>query len=385
MPNVVMLLSNAFRPDPRVAKEADSLAAADYSVTIVCWDRAGELPAEETLPNGVHILRIHNVRTIYGAGIKQISYMPRFWSAAIKMALPHKPEVVHCHDLDTLYAGVQIKKQLSCHLVFDAHEDYPTLMSLYLPGLFVPMLNALERHWLHHADAVLAASSVYMDKLAGYHFASTTYLPNVPDLEPFEQVNSEQLRSARQELGVDSNAYVVGYIGGFSRNRLLLPLIEAVRGMPSVSLLLAGDGHQRKAIEEAVCGVANMRYLGWLPAAQVPLYTSLCDVIYYCLKPDYPGAVYNAPNTLANAMSAGRPVIANNLGDLGRIIQKTGCGIVLDEVTPQTIRAAIQDLSDPLLRSRYGEAGLAAAQKEYNWQAVEQRLLHLYHSLIDIK
>ena len=42
-----MLLSNAFRPDPRVLKEARSLAEAGYEVTVIAWDREGKYPAAE--------------------------------------------------------------------------------------------------------------------------------------------------------------------------------------------------------------------------------------------------------------------------------------------------------------------------------------------------
>jgi glycosyltransferase involved in cell wall biosynthesis len=383
MAHIVMLLSNAFRPDPRVIKEANSLASAGYSVTIICWDRRGELPIQDILPNGVRIIRIHSVPTIYGAGPRQILYTPRFWSAAIHMALPLKPDLVHCHDLDTLYAGVRIKKHLGCKLVFDAHEDYPTLMSLYLPGFFVPLLNTLERWLLRRVDATIAASSVFVDKLTSTGFSPVMNIPNVQDMEIFECITQDQLMRARQELGLEPGSYVISYIGGFTRNRLLLPLIEAMHSLPTTTLLLWGDGHQRQAVEEATHGLSNVRYLGWLPADQVPLYTRLSDDVYYCLKPDYPGAKYNAPNTLSNAMAAGRPVIANNIGDLGRTLQKTGCGVLLDEVTPETIREAIMKLSDPTLRSQMGEAGHTAALREFNWQVVEQRLLGLYSSLLE--
>jgi len=143
-------------------------------------------------------------------------------------------------------------------------------------------------------------------------------------------------------------------------------------------VLLWGDGHQRAAVEEAVQGHPHARYLGWLPAEQVPLHTRVADVIYYCLLPDYPGAVYNAPNTLSNAMAAGRPIIANDVGDLGRIVRQAGCGMLLSTVEPGTIRQAVRALGDPAVRQRMGQAGRAAAEQEYNWAAAEQRLQQVY-------
>ena len=382
MANIVMLLSNAFRPDPRVLKEANSLATAGYTVSIICWDRMGEMQAEDTLESGARIQRIQSVRTVYGAGVRQILYTPRFWNAAARKAIALKPDLVHCHDLDTLYAGKQVKKQLGCKLLFDAHEDYPTQMSLYLPGVFTRLLDMFEHQMLRHVDAVVAASTVFMDKIIAAGFSPVVHLPNVQYLLPFQAVSQDQVIQERKALGLDQDAYVISYIGGFSRNRMLLPLIKAMNSLPQVTLLLCGDGHQRQAIEASVKGMANVKYLGWLPAEKVPLYTCLSDVIYYCLKPDYPGARYNAPNTLSNAMAAGRPVIANDIGDLGRIVRKTGCGILLDEVTPQAIREAILKLSDPILRAKHGDAGHQAAENEFNWSIAEKRLLDVYQLML---
>lgn len=382
MANIVMLLSNAFRPDPRVLKEANSLATAGYTVSIICWDRMGEMQAEDTLESGARIQRIQSVRTVYGAGVRQILYTPRFWNAAARKAIALKPDLVHCHDLDTLYAGKQVKKQLGCKLLFDAHEDYPTQMSLYLPGVFTRLLDMFEHQMLRHVDAVVAASTVFMDKIIAAGFSPVVHLPNVQYLLPFQAVSQDQVIQERKALGLDQDAYVISYIGGFSRNRMLLPLIKAMNSLPQVTLLLCGDGHQRQAIEASVKGMANVKYLGWLPAEKVPLYTCLSDVIYYCLKPDYPGARYNAPNTLSNAMAAGRPVIANDIGDLGRIVRKTGCGILLDVVTSRAIREEILKLSDPIIRAKLGGAGHQAAENEFNWSIAEKRLLDVYQLML---
>jgi len=49
MPNIISLLSNALRLDPRVFKEANTLAEAEYNVSLICWDRKEESLDVETL------------------------------------------------------------------------------------------------------------------------------------------------------------------------------------------------------------------------------------------------------------------------------------------------------------------------------------------------
>jgi len=378
--HILMLLSNAYRPDPRVRREALALAEAGHRVRIFCWDRRVELPGHE-IDQGVEIIRYHGARTRYGLGAKQILHIPRYWQAAYRLALSDRPDVIHCHDLDTLFPGVRAKKRIGCPLVYDAHEHYPALMSLYLPAYWVKALASFERSMYSKADSVITASSVLADEWQSLGLKSVRAIGNYPALHTFDEIQPAQVAQARSALGVSPDVLMVAYIGGFSRNREILPLIEAGRDLPGVSLQIWGNGHQREAIQTAIEGTSNIFYQGWLQASKVPLYNQVADVIYYCLRGDYPGAIYNAPNTLANAMAAGKPIIANDVGDLGRIVRQTGCGELLSDVQPVTIRAAIERLRDPEVRNRYGKAGREAAENQYNWEKASQKLLSIYNEL----
>jgi glycosyltransferase involved in cell wall biosynthesis len=378
--NIVMLLSNAFRPDPRVAREAKTLAQVGHHVTTICWDREDEYESHKMV-DGYEVDRVQEIQTAYGAGIRQIFHTPRFWLEAVRRALKKNPDVIHCHDLDTLPAGWWLKRRTGARLIYDAHEDYPALMSLYLPAPMVRMLSWLETRLLRAVDYAITASTVFADKLRVQGMAPVVTIGNYQPLAPFDAVTQADLTAARARLGLHPDDLVVVYIGGFSRNRQLLPLIKAARELSDVQVLLWGDGHQRAAVEAAVAQTPNARYLGWLPSEQVPLHTRLADVVYYCLVPDYPGAIYNAPNTLSNAMAAGRPITANDVGDLGRIVRQTGCGLLLPEVAPQTITQAIEDLRDPAVRRHMGAAGRAAAESRYNWTAAGDQLEQVYTEL----
>jgi glycosyltransferase involved in cell wall biosynthesis len=371
MSKILMLLSNPFRPDPRVAREARSLVEWGHDITMLCWDRQVEYPEHE-VSEGINILRVQNVRSTYGRGARQLLYLPRFWQIAIQHAKKSAPDVIHCHDLDTLYAGTQIKKLTGCRLVYDAHEEYPALMSLYLPSMLVSLLTWWERRMIRSADHIITASSILADKWANAGVYPVTTIGNYQPIETFYIPNKAERANSRKKLSIDESELLIVYIGGFTRNRLLLPLIEAVRGVSHTQVILWGDGHQRQAIQDAVKDIPAARYCGWLPPEQIAWMLAASDAVYYCLNPNYPGAIYNAPNTLSYAMAAGKPIIANDIGDLGRIVKATGCGILLlEEVTP------------PAIRQRLGEAGRKAAEEQYNWSKAEERLLQVYGELLD--
>ena len=374
-----MLLSNAYRPDPRVRRAARTLVQAGHSVDLYCWDRLGVLPEHETL-DGIRIHRYQAVRSSYGAGWRQLTRLPRFWGWAKSQISHQQPEIVHCHDLDTLYAGAALKRRLHCKLIFDAHEHYPALMTLYLPAGLARLLVYWELALLNKADHIISASSVLADEYRRKTRVPVTVIPNAPNLSDFSDISEPTIRQTRLQLGLDGQLGVF-YIGGFTNNRLLLPLIDAMDGLDGWQLHLWGDGHQRAAVEQTISGLNNAHYHGWADAASLPGLFSAADVIYYCLRSDYPGAQYNAPNTLAYAMASSRPLIANDVGDLGKIVAESKCGILLHEISPVTIRQALQDLRDPLLRQKLGANGRLAAESHHNWEHLAQVLVDVYANL----
>ena len=380
-PHIVMLLANAFRPDPRLV-QASILVEHGYRVTIICWDREAELPAHD-LWKEIEIVRVHTVRSAYGSGWRQLFYLPRFWRAAIQISLKLKPNLVHCHDLDTLYAGARIKQRLHCPLVYDAHEHYPALMSLYLPTLFVNALERWERWLLQKVDATITASTVLRDEYLKQGVHPVVTLGNFQDTEPYTAVTDEEVIALRTQLGLVPNTLLVAYIGGFSRNRMLLPLVAAASHLPDMRFGFWGDGLQREELEAAAAKVKNVDYYGWLPVSELPKYFAAADIIYYCLRLDYVGAVYNAPNTLSNAMAAGRPILSNDVGDLGRIVGNTNCGMLIEEATPSSISAALTKLRDPELRAKLGENGRRAAHSEYGAASLQVQLIELYRTMLD--
>jgi glycosyltransferase involved in cell wall biosynthesis len=254
-------------------------------------------------------------------------------------------------------------------------------MSLYLPGFLVKLLTWLEKWLLKHVDLTITASNLLMKEYQQSGIAPVINIANVARLEEF-QIEPAKIKAFRASLDIREYDFLISYIGGFSRNRLILPLIEAAADLPDLCVCIWGDGHQRPEIDAAAGRTTNVRYLGWLADAQVPLAVLASDLIYYCLKADYPGAIYNAPNTLSNCLAAGRPILANDVGDLGHIVRSEKCGQILDTVTPESIRQAIMSMRNPQIYQIYAHSARTAALSKYNWALVARQLVSAYQQLI---
>jgi glycosyltransferase involved in cell wall biosynthesis len=377
-----MVLTNPYRPDPRVQREIEGLILGGYKVTLVCWDRQAEFSKIDT-QDGITVRRVQDIRTVYGAGWRQLFYLPRFWRRAQGIGIELTPQIVHCHDLDTLWVGARLKKQIDCTLVYDAHEHYPATLSLYLPGIMCKSLVRWEDHLINSVDLTITASTVLSDEFQAKGIKNVVAIGNYPRFDFFSEAAVAAVKELRTRLKSDEQTLLVGYIAGLTRDRMILPLIQAADFLPTVQFHIWGDGAQRTDVQAASHQRENVHYHGWLPFSELPAHFHALDIVYYGLRKDYPGAVYNAPNTLTQAMAAGRPIIATDVGDLGRIIRDTDCGVLLKDATPKAIADAIQWLTNSDERSRLGTNGRQAAQKKYNAANNQKRLVELYEKLLE--
>ena len=83
-------------------------------------------------------------------------------------------------------------------------------------------------------------------------------------------------------------------------------------------------------------------------------------------------------NKIFEAMMLGKPVIVAKNTNIDVLIDRLGCGVVVDYNNPDKIEAGLKLLEQGELREMLGKAGRSAYENEYSWQKMEERLLELY-------
>ena len=368
-----MLLSNAFRPDPRVHKEARSLVQAGYKVTILCWDRQGELAAHEIM-DGIIISRI-DVRSVYKAGSRQMFYLPRFWRQALRELRKLQPDLVHCHDLETTPAGYWYARTQRLPWIFDAHECYPEQTRLHTNSAIYYFLLLLERFMTKRATYLITVGDLLAERFRQMG-GRVAVVGNYQTLQsqPVTKIN-------RVMLGLKNDAFIIAYIGSFIPSREILPLIFATEHLNEVTALLLGDGPQRAAVEAALPSHPRVRYLGQIPQEEVPAYTALADVIYYGLNADDQNNHYSCPNALFHALAAGKPLLTTNVGEIAHIVRQEQCGVVVEKPLPDLLAAAITKMCERRRLEQFAENARRTATEKYNWSVAEKTLLNVYQEI----
>src|SRR5690242_17637911 len=106
--SVLMLLTNAYDPDPRVRQEALALIAMGCRVRLLAWDRDLQKPAFECM-EGVEVERVF-LSSTHGRGAMQIFFYAWLYLKMVWRGWHGSFDVVHCHDLDTLPIGFVLGK-----------------------------------------------------------------------------------------------------------------------------------------------------------------------------------------------------------------------------------------------------------------------------------
>lgn len=375
MCRVAMLLSNPFRPDPRVLKEARGLAQAGYEVTVVCWDRQGELTPREQV-DGFQVRRLA-MRSSYAAGSRQILYLPRFWLGALRELRALNPQIVHCHDLDTTLAGYWYAHAHHIPWIFDSHECYPEGIGPQVKRPIYYALLFLERCMVRRATYVVTVGELLAQRFRAFG-GRVSVVGNYQALDVF----TPRGRLSRADLGLQMDDMIIVYAGGFTLPRALLPLIEATEMVENVLVVLLGDGPQRAAIEAKLPDYPNVCYLGWVSQEQVLDYIGLADVIYYGLDIHHRHSRYSTPNALFNALAAGKPLLVSNVGELAHIVKNEGCGVVVEHPTPTLLAQAMTQLCDVAFRSSLAARARQSAETKYNWSVAQANLLRVYQELV---
>lgn len=381
---IAMLLSNGFRPDVRVIKEAQSLTALGHSVHVICWDRAAEFPPIETLPGGAEIRRVQQVRSGYGLGARQLARIPLFWRAAFPHLDHLNPDLVHCHDFDTLPAGLWWGKIHHKPVVYDAHEYYADLCKPRLHGLSGNLLYRairLAEQW----GARQAAAIVTVDELLAEryrrHNRTVVILGHYPQRQLAVEPNPVFSRPEMSLL----------YAGRLSVDRGLLvyaALLRALheRGIPA-RLRLAGvftPASDEQVFREHIDGLEHwVEFLGWVPYGEMAGVLRSADVGLSILLPE-PRYVVAQPVKLYEYMAAGLPVIASNFPSIAQVLHQSDCGVTVDPLggIGQLADTLASWWANPATPRHLGEKGRQAVLVQYNWETLIGQLVHVYQSLI---
>lgn len=116
-----------------------------------------------------------------------------------------------------------------------------------------------------------------------------------------------------------------------------------------------------------------VRFTGFIQRPRNELERS--DIFLYSSPHD------NFPNVLLEAMASGLPVVTNNVGAVGEIIESGSTGFVAESVEEYE-NLVLRLISDPILRAEQGVNARKSIEERFDWKHVVQDYITLYRDLL---
>ena len=199
-------------------------------------------------------------------------------------------------------------------------------------------------------------------------------VPNGISVEDFAAPGRDE---ARKSLGLGTGPILL-CVGRLARDKGFATAIEALARLESdARLLVLGSGPERALLEQTArrTGVSDrVDFLGSKPRAEVVHHLAASDVFVFPTERDEA-----APLVPLEAMAAGLPVVASDIGGGAELIESGKNGLLVPPASVDSLARAIDSLlADDALRRRMGEAARERIVERYTIEAMTRQTVAVY-------
>ncbi len=181
----------------------------------------------------------------------------------------------------------------------------------------------------------------------------------------------------KRQMGIHPFSPTILFIGRMVFQKgpdLLLHALNKVRARHwGVQAIMAGDGGMRPWLEETAHKQnLPVRFTGYISDSQYVRLLKMADLVVIPSRNEPFGIV------LPEAWSAGKAVVASDVGGLHENIESYRDGIKVNPSSDDICQGICQALDDPNQMHRYGRAGQAKVYREFCWSRIASQMNTLY-------
>lgn len=254
----------------------------------------------------------------------------------------------------------------------DVHDDPLAQYAAFGIDASADRLAELRRGFRRNLDAFawhVVPSAMFAD-LAGLSPDRTIVAPNGTDTE---HVRPGPLPAEP----------TIGFISGAAAGRGIETLVAAARlvreRLPELRLrlwLVATGESGRDYLDRLGEEFAGEAWIRIAPAPYERLGEELAGATVLCIP--HPDNLYldsAMPVKLFDSMAAGRPLVVTPRIETRMVVERAEAGLVASGDRPEDLAEALMVvLADPGLAARLGSNGRAAAERDYDWRVIGERL-----------
>lgn len=364
-PSIMMVISY---PDVRLKKEMESLQKNGYNVKVIMWERGWPFPHDPQIP--VKSLKIN----ADPGHIKSLFYFPIWWSFLVIELFRSQWDVIHAVNFDTYLFSLITARMKNKPIIYDIFDFYGDV----LPGFLRNIVVTMDKSLLPYSNALILADDSRIKQIGGKIHQNIHTINNSPLEHFFTGTNPD----------FDENKFVVFVGGKIVEQRSLDMLITVVREIKDIKLIIrghCGEPEYKQRLLRLGGESENVDiYLDGVAYDEIIKGTLGADLTIALYDPNIPNNKYASPNKLFEAMASKIPIIVNKNTSMADIVKNENCGIVIPYGDEDALKNAILVIkNNPDLKKRLGNNGRIAYENKYNWSIMENRLLEIYHQVLD--
>lgn len=354
-------------------RTAERLDPARYDVRVVCLgDARGPLAARYSAA-GIEIHRL-GLNRLYDFGAVQ--GLVRL----VRLFRRMRPDIVHAHDIYSNQFTVPAARLAGVPGVIASRRWWWQ----GLPGPVRRIAHRTAYRFAHRALANAPSVARLLEAEEGVPAARIVVVPNFLDESAFEPPDAGERSDFYARHGIGDDDLVIGIVANLTPVKDHATLIAAARRLAELTatpfrVVLVGDGPCRNDLEAAVraAGLTDRVVFAGRSAPGRNLHHHFSISVLTSRSEAF-------PNSVLEAMAAGRPVVATAVGAVADAVTAGESGVLIPPGDPEALAQALLRLAeDHDLRASLGARAQAVARENYSADRVMAELERVYASLLD--
>lgn len=286
-----------------------------------------------------------------------------------------KPDVVQSHNCKS-HLFIRLSERWRRIPWVGFHHGYTTT------SLKTRVYNQFDRFSLRKTARMVTVCRPFLRQLTGFGLNPERISVIHNSVKKFESPDAAAIEEIRSRHGIHAERPVVLSVGRLSHEKAHRDLVEAMAALAGppcqAQLVLVGDGPERGALEQqsSRLGIKDGVILCGQQGDVRPFY-AMASVFAL------PSLSEGSPNALLEAMAAGVPAVATNVGGVPEIATDRDTALLVPPANPAALAAALRHLlKSPSDAQAMAQRAARHAVENFSPEAQTRSLKGVYESVV---